>query len=361
MAWVLTSLLRGSAMIRIRPEVSNSLKAGDAGAVTTALQVALELEFATIPPYLYAMWSLGSSLANSAVAEIIKSVIHDEMRHLAMVANLINALGGTPVLASPDHIPRYPHELPGSVEHDLVVGLAPFSIDLVQNTFMVIEQPEQPLQFHVAAALAADEPQTIGQFYRTILETITNLPDGAFSGSPDNQVALDGVVTVTDVTTAKLAINTIIDQGEGTDKSPVESAGTGINLPGTDFAHYYRFAEIARGLKLKPNPDAGPSTPPDQQFVFGPDVIPAPTGVLAAPSNPTAAGYPEGSAARTACDDFNATYTSMLKMLQTVFTGQPDQLGGAVRAMFSLQTKATRMMAATPPTGPSFEWRDVST
>ncbi len=355
-------LIAGVAMIRIRPEVSGLLKAGDADAVTTALQVALELEFATIPPYLYAMWSLGSGSANSAVTQIIKSVIHDEMRHLAMAANIINALGGTPVLASPDHIPRYPHELPGSVEHDLVVGLAPFSVALVQNAFMVIEQPEHPLQFHAAAALAADEPMTIGQFYRTILATITGLGDGAFSGPPGNQVALDGVVTVTDVTTAEQAINTIIDQGEGTATSPIESAGT--NLPGTDFAHYYRFAEIVHGRKLIPNPDAGPSTPPDQQFIFGTDVtdvIPVPTGVLAAPVNPTAAGYAEGSAARTACDDFNAAYTSMLKTLQAVFTGQPDQLGGAVGAMFSLQTKAARMMAATPPAGPSFEWRDIST
>jgi bacterioferritin (cytochrome b1) len=348
-------------MIRIRPEVSNALKARDAGAVTTALQFALELEFATIPPYLYAMWSLGSGPANSAVAQIIKSVVHDEMRHLAMVANIINALGGTPVLASPDHIPRYPHELPGSVEHDLVVGLAPFSVGLVENTFMVIEQPEQPLQFHVAAALAADEPMTIGQFYRTILHTVDHLGAGAFSGPPGNQVALDGVVTVTGVSTAEQAINTIIDQGEGTAASPIESAGT--NLPGTDFAHYYRFAEIVHGRKLMPNPDAGPSTPPDQQFIFGTDVtdvISVPTGVLAVPVNPTAAGYPEGSAARTACDDFNAAYTSMLKMLQTAFTGQPDQLQPAVNAMFSLQTKARAMMTATPPAGPSFEWRDAS-
>jgi hypothetical protein len=244
------------------------------------------------------------------------------------------------------------------VEGDLTVGLAPFSIDLVRDTFMVIEQPEHPLQFHAAAALAADEPMTIGQFYRTILATILHLGDGAFSGPPANQVALDGVVTVTDVTTAKQAINTIIDQGEGTTTSPIESAGT--NLPGTDFAHYYRFAEIVHGRKLVPNPDAGRSAPPDQQFTFSGQAIPVPPGILAAPVNPTAAGYPEGSAARTACDDFNASYTSMLKMLQTVFTGHPDQLGDAVGAMFSLQTKARGMMSENPPAGPTFEWQPAS-
>ena len=350
---MLASLLWGSAMIRIRPEVSGSLEAGDAGAVTTALQVALELEFATIPPYLYAMWSLDPT---DAVAKIIKTVIGEEMRHLAMVANIINALGGTPIFASPDHIPRYPSVLPGSVESGVKVGLAPFSIDLVQDIFMTIEQPEHPLPFHAAAAGAAAEPRTIGQFYRDILATIGGLGDGAFSGPPGNQVGLHGAVKVSNVVSAKQAIDTIVDQGEGTATSPLESAGNA--LPGTDVAHYYRFEQIVKHHLLSPHPD--PSAPADQQFSFdGPD-IPVPTGVLDLPVNPTAAGYPEGSDARTACDGFNASYTSMLKILQTVFTGQPGQLGTAVGAMNALDQTARTMVAATPPVGPTFEWRDVS-
>ena len=189
---MLAILFWGSAMIRIRPDVSALLEARDNGSVTAALQVALELEFATIPPYLYAMWSLGTSSANSAAARIIKSVVGEEMRHLATVANIINALGGTPVFDSPDHIPHYPGPLPGSVENDLTVGLAPFSIDLVQDTFMVIEQPEHPLEFPALAA-AADQPVTIGQFYRAILDTITDLGDQAFSGPPGRQVTPDMV------------------------------------------------------------------------------------------------------------------------------------------------------------------------
>ena len=39
-------------MIRIRPEVSGLLQARDAHAVAAALQAAIELEHATIPPYL---------------------------------------------------------------------------------------------------------------------------------------------------------------------------------------------------------------------------------------------------------------------------------------------------------------------
>jgi hypothetical protein len=352
MARVLTILFWGSAMIRIRPDVSALLEARDTGSVTAALQVALELEFATIPPYLYAMWSLGTSSANSAAVRIIKSVVGEEMRHLATVANIMNALGVTPVFDSPDHIPRYPGPLPGSVEHDLTVGLAPFSIDLVQDTFMVIEQPEHPLEF---PALAAAAPVTIGQFYRQIRDIITSLGDTAFSGPPDHQVTPDmvsGVVAVTDTDSAEQAIDMIIGQGEGTATSPGE-------VVGGDFAHFYRFAEIVKGHKLVPNPAAGPSDPPDQQFTYAGAGIPAPTGVLAAPVNPTTAGYPDGSAARQASIDFNVTYTGMLKAFQDVFSGQPDQISATVGTMFSLQSKATAMMAATPPAGPTFEWQEA--
>jgi Ferritin-like len=339
-------------MIRIRRDVSDLLEARDVGAVTATLQVALELEFATIPPYLYAMWSLDP---NDPVAAIIKSVISEEMRHLAMVANIINALGGTPVIASPDHIPRYPSVLPGSVETGVKVGLAPFSTELVQNIFMVIEQPEHPLQFHVAAAPAAAEPKTIGEFYGDILNTIIGLGDGAFTGPPGNQVGLHGAVKVSNVASAKQAIDTIVDQGEGTSKSPIESAGNA--LPGTQFAHFYRFQQIVKQHLLSPHPD--PSAPPDQQFKFdGPD-LPVPTAVFDLPVNPAAASYPDGSDARKACDDFNASYTSMLKTLQTVFTGQPGQLFTAVSAMNTLDDMAETMVAMTPPVGPTFEWREA--
>lgn len=355
MAWVLTSLLRGSAMIRIRPEVSGLLKAGDASAVLASLQFALELEHATIPPYLYAMWSLGTSSTNSAAARIIRSVVNEEMRHLATVANLINALGGTPVFDSPSVLPHYPGPLPGAVEEGLSVGLAPFSRNLVENIFMVIEQPEHPLEFPALAAVA-DEPMTIGQFYLKIRAVIGDLGDSAFTGPPGNQVTPDtvsGVVAVTDVATAKQAIDTIISQGEGTATSPGE-------VVGSDFAHYYRFAEIVKGHKLVRNPAAAPSDPPDQQFTYTGAEIAAPTGVIAAPVNPTTAGYPEGSAARQASIDFNVTYTGMLKAFQDAFSGHPDQISDTVGTMISLQSKATAMMALTPPAGPTFEWQPAS-
>jgi hypothetical protein len=346
-------------MIRIRPEVSGLLQARDAHAVAAALQAAIELEHATIPPYLYALYSLGSG-ANSAVADIIQSVVVEEMLHLTLVANILNGLGGNPVFDSPSLIPHYPGPLPGSVEGELVVGLAPCSVDLVKNTFMIIEQPEHPLVFP-AEAMTAGQPMTIGHFYRTIRATIVNLGDEAFSRQPRNQVTtslLKDTVVVTDVATACQAIDTIIDQGEGTATTPDE-------IIGTDYSHYYRFAEIANGRRLIRNPQAGPSTPPDQQYIYGGDPVPLdPAPIFAVPANPTAATYPDGSPARKACVTFNYTYTSLLKCLHATFNGEPGALQAAIGIMMSLREQAIDMMAGTTtagtPAGPTFEWQPLN-
>ncbi len=346
-------------MIRIRPEVSDRLRAGDTAAVAAALQTAIALEHATIPPYLYALYSLGSG-TNSAVADIIQSVVAEEMLHLTLVANILNALGGSPVFDSPALIPRYPGSLPGAVEGELVVGLAPCSVDLVKNTFMAIEQPEHQLGFP-AAAMTAGEPVTIGQFYRAIRAAVMELGDEAFRRPPRNQVAsglLTGAVIVTDVATACRAIDTIIDQGEGTATSPSE-------IVGTDYAHYYRFAEIANGRRLIRNPDAGPSTPPDQQYVYGGDPVTLdPAQVFGVPANPTTATYPDGSPARKACVTFNYTYTSLLKCLHGTFNGEPGRFPAAIGIMMSLREQAIDMMAgvttAGTSAGPTFEWQPVN-
>src|SRR5262252_6754093 len=115
------------AMIRLRPETAGLLHAGDVAAVQASLQAAIELEHATIPPYLYALYSLMPGI-NSAAAGIIESVVTEEMLHLTLAANILNAIGGSPVLDSPAFIPHYPSPLPGSVENELVVGLTPCSV-----------------------------------------------------------------------------------------------------------------------------------------------------------------------------------------------------------------------------------------
>jgi hypothetical protein len=213
----------------------------------------------------------------------------------------------------------------------------------------------------VLQARALQPPHTIGQFYGEIKRQIDLLQPGAFSTAPRNQVGpgqMDGSIVVTDKATAAQAIDTIVEQGEGTGQSPLEAAR------GKQIAHYYRFAEIYNGRRLIPNPAATPATPPDLRYVYGGDPITLDSaGVHPVPSDPLASTYVAGSAERRACDTFNYTYTSLLKSLHATFNGQPDQLDSAIGLMMSLAQQAGDMMSGSNPSGvnvgPSFEYQPV--
>ena len=75
------------------------------------LQWAIELEYFTLPPYLCALYSLDSG-RNPEAAEVIASVLVEEMLHMTLAANLLNAAGGRPRLDIPEMLPGYPHPLP---------------------------------------------------------------------------------------------------------------------------------------------------------------------------------------------------------------------------------------------------------
>jgi hypothetical protein len=342
-------------VIHVAPRLLVELEAGDKPAVHAALQHAIELEHATMPPYLYALYSLVPG-RNRGIADIIESVVVEEMLHLVLAANVLNALGGAPVLDDPAVVPTYPGPLPGTVESDVVVGLAPFSIDLVGHVFMAIEEPEHPLEF--PAAVAGPQPLTIGAFYRRIREKVVALGDSAFSAEPRNQISsrlVRRAVEVTDVRSACGAIDTIVDQGEGTATDPLE-------VVGDDYAHYYRFAEIFHGRRLIPRPVAPPHAPPDERYVYGGDPVPFdPGGVLAAPTNPKASDHPAGSAAREVCDTFNDTYTDLLGVLHATLNGEPSGFYSAIGLMMSLKQQAKDMMSGTvaagATVGPTFEYQ----
>src|SRR3954462_1059114 len=90
-----------------------------------SLQSAIELELATIPPYLCAMWSIvdpGDEVRND-----IRMIVLDEMLHTGLACNMLTTLGGTPAINVPSAVPKYPGPLPGDVRPQLVVWLAGFS------------------------------------------------------------------------------------------------------------------------------------------------------------------------------------------------------------------------------------------
>lgn len=329
--------------------------------IRTALQAAVELEHATIPPYLYAVFSLQpdpdpvapKANPNAGIQALISSVVAEEMAHMALACNILNAIGGSPVIASPRFVPPYPGHLPGGVDSSLVVPLEPFSIDLVERVFMSIEEPEgEPVAREVVAA------GTIGQFYNAILAQIEDAGPAIFTGDERLQAsgspAAAEVIPVRGVDDARLAIETIVEQGEGTSTSPFDLEG--------QYAHYYRFGEIAHGRTLVKVENPPPGGKP---YAYTGDPIPFDaSAVLPLKPNPKRIGYDEGSQQRRACDSFNYTYTTLLKSLHSTFNGQPGELGAAIGLMESMWEQALSLIqleaGGGKRAGPTFEWQPIN-
>lgn len=104
------------------------------------LQTALEVEHATIPPYLTALASIKNSF-NHEIHKVIRSIVIEEMMHLTLVANILNPVGGKPLLYSQDFLPRYPSRLPGGLQPDLIIPIEKLSLGLIRKIFLKIEQP----------------------------------------------------------------------------------------------------------------------------------------------------------------------------------------------------------------------------
>jgi hypothetical protein len=345
-------------MITLRPELFALDSVGD---IQTALQNAVKLEHATIPPYLYAIFSLQPDPdpvapkpnPNGEIQALISTVVAEEMAHMALACNVLNAIGGSPVIDNPKFVPTYPGPLPGGVEGGLVVPLAPFSIELVKHVFMGIEEPE-----FAPVAAAAAPGETIGQFYEAILAAIEQAGPGIFTGGHELQVtgapAVPDVIPVYDVEGARTAINTIVEQGEGTSTTPLDLEG--------QYAHYYRFGEIANGHQLVPVDNPPPGGKP---YAYTGDPIPFDaTAVLPLKENPKRTDYPDGSQAQRICDGFNYTYTTMLKSLHSTFNGQPGNLGAAVGLMESMWEQALHLVQlesgdGSTRAGPTFDWQPV--
>src|SRR6266446_2821376 len=105
----------------------------------TMLQTAIGVEFGTLPPYLYALFSIRAG-TNAEAEHRIKSVVLQEMIHMCLACNMLNALGGDPAL----HPQTYPGPLPGDIGPDgtpLTLHLYSFSAQAMVQA-MAIEQPE---------------------------------------------------------------------------------------------------------------------------------------------------------------------------------------------------------------------------
>src|SRR5690606_1406942 len=116
------------------------------------------------------------------------SIVIEEMLHMTIAANILNALGGHPVINSADFVPEYPGPLPMGIGNGLIVGLEKYSADVVKNVFMEIEEPENPIVFKSVNLAEMPTYSTIGQFYQAIQQKIEELAPDNLPGDKSKQV-----------------------------------------------------------------------------------------------------------------------------------------------------------------------------
>jgi len=206
---------------------------------------AAELEHGIMCQYLFAAFSMkqgedegltGDELA--AVTRWRKQISHvatQEMLHLALVQNLLSAIGAAPHMVRPN-LPHQAGHYPAGVQ----LALLPFGERALRH-FMFLERPEG-MDLSDAEGIAAvgraiphknerdivptgQDFATVGHLYRSIETGFAHLADKygerwLFVGPPRAQATQEHfrwpeLVAVTDLASAQRAIDTILEQGEG--------------------------------------------------------------------------------------------------------------------------------------------------
>ena len=305
------------------------------------LQLAVELEFATLPVYLTSLYSIVDG-CNKEIYDLIRSVIMQEMFHLIQAANILIAVNGSPIIDSKEAIPSYPTiGLPGGVLPKLRVTLEKLSLIHVYEVFMGIEVPHN-------TSVDTDNPKnfndTIGQFYKEIESCIIHLGDDIFIGNPERQIPwpwessdVGHMYKVTNVSSAINAINEIIEQGEGA--SPIDPT---YNNTGK-LAHFYKFEEIVcqKHLILVNDTD-------NPHYVYdGANITFIPQGVWPMRPSPSINCIPPDNNCYTEAKAFHGAFRALLKKLQRIFNGTDDpltEIRESLTNMESLRVHAQKLM-----------------
>lgn len=381
------------------------------------LQTAILIEHSTIPPYLTALYSIKDG-TNASASQIIRSVVVEEMLHMIMVCNVMNAVNIQPSVNRPQNYPTYPMKLPLNV--DFYVGLETFSTNSIA-TFIAIESPSSPLvkaptsdHETVSTPLFAkstatpennfwtlenmkgfimENVDTIGEYYDVVFFFILvfqiiayynehgtfphNFKElntgGIFTGDPAKQIrpeqyygsggklhpveSLAGVIAV---------FQEIKGQGEGVDDSIFDVDPSQFE-EGAELAHYFRFKEVFHehyylGGDYKPFTDENGMMP----------VTTPPTGkelpvdwsaAYPMKANPKLSDYTDNKELYAQGLEFNKTYRRLLDAIQSAVEGNQKELEKSVMYMYALKEQAIGLMNqpldAQSNAGPTFEYTNL--
>src|SRR5215469_7633941 len=288
---------------------------------------AAQIEHMIMCQYLYACFSLKTEPDEGLTAEqadaiarwqdTITGIAIEEMLHLALVMNVMTAIGAAPSLSRPN-FPRHSEFLPPGVEF----ALLPFGADSLTH-FLYLERPEGVERMDAAEFVPATPPPepvagpevmprvqgflTVGHLYRGIEQGISDLASRLgepvlFVGEPRAQATPERfrypqLIAVTDLASARAAIDEIIEQGEG---------ARGDWRP----AHYGRFLGIWNEYqKLREqDPSFEPARPVIPAFTQQPYDIAEPQP------------QPTEPLTREVAELFNLAYEVLLQVLTRFFT-----------------------------------------
>ncbi len=231
------------------PTSMSPLKIDDRYELLYLLNEAAELEHGAACTYLYAAFSLKSAREEGLTQEQLEDVLRwkritahvavQEMIHLALVNNLLTALGGAPHFDRPNFPQR------SLYAPEIQLELTPFNEQTLER-FLYIERPDgmdittlardfdvrgPRLVTNVDTLImpARQDFSSIGQLYKAIEEGLTRLVGRlgeaqVFLGSPRAQAQaryigfperIPELIPVTDLATAHKAISVIVEEGEG--------------------------------------------------------------------------------------------------------------------------------------------------
>jgi hypothetical protein len=351
---------------------------GHREALIYTLGKAAELEHLVMCQYLYAAFSLKMTEKEGVPAELLPSVQRwrkellqigqQEMLHLALVQNLLAAVGAAPRLARPN-FPLPPGAFPAGVQ----IALLPFG-EVALRHFAFLERPAghdmTDTEEFAALAKAEELPhaeedeigphlqefETIGHLYRSVEEGMAALAAGmgeaglfigpARAQATEEHFRWPELVAVHDLASAGAAIDTIVEQGEGA-RGDWKDAHFGRLIRMLD-----EFLEVRQT-----HPDFDPTRPVELAHVRP-------------PASGVAVTLIEDPFTSRVTDLLNAVYEVLLQMLSRSFTNSgetPQQLATladvAVGLMFAavkpLGALVTRMpiVPAQPErtVGPAFE------
>ena len=331
------------------------------------LSEASELEHMLMLEYLFAAFSLKTDASEGLTEEqleavrrwerAISEIAAQEMLHLASASNLLTAIGGAPHFRRPN----FPHPAkyyPPGFE----LALIAFGERALGN-FVFNERPEgmesdaSELElaseairslFSDAIVPQAQDFTTVGQLYRGIERGFERLVEKhgerrLFVGPPEAQATQrhfrwPELVPVTDLASARAAIETIVEQGEGARADRQDA----------HFGKFLRVLEEYLEFKRR-DPNFEPARPVVAAWVRQPSDTSLPD--LAVITDPITAGV---------ADLFNAAYEVTLQMLVRFFvhTEETEEelrtlSSAAVEAMFLL-IKPLGQLLTTLPVGAEF-------